>query len=118
VRGLAPSLKRVVLVFSVAGLVPLRSHPRFSAGQAGLASITRALAMETGGSGVAVNAVAVGALDEAGTNLLSHTAVRRPARLSEIVAAILFLADPDNTYTTGHIATVDGGFAAGYARNF
>lgn len=118
VRAFASSLKRVVFVFSVAGLVPLRSHPRFSAEQAGLVSTTRTLAMECGAAGLAVNAVAVGAFDEVGANLLTHAAVKRPARLSEIVAAVLFLADPDNTYTTGHVATVDGGFAAGYARNF
>ena len=53
-----------------------------------------------------------------GANLLSHTALKRPARLDEIVAAVLFLADPENTYTTGHVVNVDGGFAAGYARNF
>jgi len=118
VRGLAPSLKRVVFVLSVAGLVALRACPRFSAGQASLVSVTRALAMESGAGGVSVNAVAVGAFDEVGVSLLSHTAIKRPARLAEIVAAILFLADPDNTYTTGHVTTVDGGFTAGYARNF
>ena len=41
--------------------------------------------------------------------LLSHTAVKRPARIDEILAAVLFLADPDNTYMTGHTLNVDGG---------
>ena len=49
---------------------------------------------------------------------LSHTGVKRPAALSEIVAAVLFLADPDNSYMTGHTLNIDGGWAAGYARNF
>jgi NAD(P)-dependent dehydrogenase (short-subunit alcohol dehydrogenase family) len=121
VRAFAPDVRRVVSVISVAGVVPLRANPVFSAGQASLASMTRALAMELGGAGISVNAVAVGAVGEAvaaGANLMTHTALKRPARLSEIVAAVLFLADPDNTYTTGHVAIVDGGFAAGYARNF
>ena len=65
--------------------------------------------------------MALGALDPEdgqapiGGNLLSHTALKRPARLTEIVSAVLFLADPENTYTTGHIVNVDGGFAAAEA---
>lgn len=122
VRALAPSLRRVVIVMSVAGLVPLRTNPGFSLEQANLATMTRLLALKWGRAGVSVNAVALGALagDDGpiSGNLLSHTALRRPARLDEIVAAVLFLADPENTYTTGHVVNVDGGFAAGYARNF
>lgn len=122
VRAFAPALRRVVIVMSVAGLVPLRTNPRFSAEQASLATMTRLLAMKWGRAGISVNAVALGALEDGdapvGANLLSHTALKRPARLAEIVAAVLFLADPENTYTTGHVVAVDGGFAAGYARDF
>ena len=38
--------------------------------------------------------------------------------LEEIIAAVLFAADPDNGYMTGHTLTVDGGWAIGYARDF
>jgi enoyl-ACP reductase-like protein len=121
IRQLAPQLKRVVLLFSSAGLVPVKGFAEFSAGQAGLASISRTLAMEFGPE-VCVSAVAVGAYDTPGEvrtpRFLSHAAVKRPARLSEIVAAVLFLADPGNAYMTGHTLNVDGGWAAGYARNF
>lgn len=121
-RRLAPGLSRVVNVFSCAGLVPIRGLAHFSAAQAGLASLTRTLAMELGPR-IAVNAVATGAYADAGTivsgsRLLSHAALHRPATLAEITAAALFLADPDNGYMTGHTLAVDGGWAAGYARNF
>jgi NAD(P)-dependent dehydrogenase (short-subunit alcohol dehydrogenase family) len=120
-KQFAPATKRIVNVFSAAGLVPVKGLPEFSAGQAGIASLTRTLAMEFGPR-TFVNAVAVGAYEAGGVlhgpRLLSHTAVKRPARIDEIVAAVLFLADPDNTYMTGHTLTVDGGWAAGYARNF
>ena len=38
--------------------------------------------------------------------------------VEEIAQGALFLADPDNTYVTGHILVVDGGWTAGYVRNF
>jgi NAD(P)-dependent dehydrogenase (short-subunit alcohol dehydrogenase family) len=114
-------VKRVVLVFSAAGLVPVKEFAEFSADQAGLASLTRTLAMELGPS-VVVNAVSVGAYDAGKyvrtARFLTHTGSKRAARMSEITAAVLFLADPDNGYMTGHVLNVDGGWAVGYARNF
>ena len=62
IRQLAPRLKRVVMVFSSAGLFPVKGLAEFSADQAGLASLTRTLAMDLGPS-VVVNAVSVGAYD-------------------------------------------------------
>ena len=122
IRLLAPRLKRVVIVYSSAGLFPVKGLADFSADQAGLASLVRTLAMDLGPS-VLVNAVSVGAYDAGDADVrtprfLSHTGVKRPAALSEIVAAVLFLADPDNSYMTGHTLNIDGGWAAVYARNF
>ncbi|MEQ1951168.1 SDR family oxidoreductase [Mesorhizobium yinganensis] len=121
IRHSAPRLKRVVLVFSAAGQVPVKGFADFSADQAGLASLTRTLGMELGPS-VMVNAVAVGAYEADGDvrtqRFLTHTGVKRAATLNEIVSAVLFLADPDNAYMTGHTLNVDGGWAIGYARNF
>ena len=37
---------------------------------------------------------------------------------AEAVAAALFFCDPLNSYTTGQMLGVDGGWAAGYGRNF
>lgn len=122
IRLLAPRLKRVVIVYSTAGLFPVKGLADFSADQAGLASLTRTLAMDLAPS-VLVNAVSVGAYDAGDADVrtprfLTHTGVKRPAALSEIAAAVLFLADPDNSYMTGHTLNIDGGWAAGYARNF
>jgi NAD(P)-dependent dehydrogenase (short-subunit alcohol dehydrogenase family) len=121
VRALAPQVKRVVNVFSAAGLVPVKGFAEFSADQAGLASLTRTLAMELGPE-VVVNAVSVGAYEAYGdvrtARFLTHAGVKRPATLDEIAAAVLFLADPDNGYMTGHTLNVDGGWAVGYARSF
>jgi NAD(P)-dependent dehydrogenase (short-subunit alcohol dehydrogenase family) len=122
IRHSATRVRRVVNVVSAAGLVPLRGAATFSAAQAGLVALTRTLAMELAPA-VAVNGVAVGAFSigenaPQAARLVSHTALKRPAHVTEIAAAVLFLADPANTYMTGHTLNVDGGWAAGYARNF
>jgi NAD(P)-dependent dehydrogenase (short-subunit alcohol dehydrogenase family) len=110
---------RIVNVASAFGLVAVRGESDASAAAASIFSLTRALALELGGRGVRVNALAVGARGEAKTErLLSHVPLARAATLDEIAAAMLFLVDPDNSYTTGHVLAVDGGWTAGYARNF
>ena len=50
--------------------------------------------------------------------MIAHIPLGRPAESREIAVAALFLADPDNSYMNGHILTVDGGWTAGYAREF
>jgi NAD(P)-dependent dehydrogenase (short-subunit alcohol dehydrogenase family) len=82
----------------------------------------RTLAMEFGPK-VLVNAVGFGLIESetvvSGDNaMLSHTAVARPGTVAEAVAAVLFLCDPMNSYTTGQMLVVDGGWSAGYGRNF
>jgi NAD(P)-dependent dehydrogenase (short-subunit alcohol dehydrogenase family) len=52
------------------------------------------------------------------TRLLSHIPLGRPAKPAEIAHAALFLAAPDSAYITGHVLTVDGGWTAGYSRDF
>ncbi len=116
-RAFAPFASRVINVISVAGLVPVLGAVALSAHHAGLASLTRALAMELAPN-VLVNALAVGALGQDGERLLSHSPLKRAAEPAEVGTALLFLAAPRNTYTTGHVMAVDGGWSIGYARNF
>ena len=111
----------VFLVSAIAGM-PMRRHPNFSIENAAILAGMRALAMEFGPK-VLVNAVGLGAVhnghllsgDEA---MLSHTPVGRSGTIEEAVAAVLFFCDPLNTYTTGQMLSVDGGWTAGYGRNF
>ncbi len=51
-------------------------------------------------------------------SMLAHVPLARRGTPEEIACATLFLAAPDNTYTNGHILVVDGGWTAGYARDF
>jgi hypothetical protein len=107
-RAWAPRVSRIVHVISAAGLVPLRGDAEGSARQAALASLTRALAMELGPDTL-VNAVAAGCEPR----MASHAALGRAGTAEEIARATLFLADPANSYTTGHVMAVDGGWSIG-----
>lgn len=119
IRALAPTLQRAVIVMSAAALVPVRGLAAFSAAQSTLERLTRSLAMEEGPR-LRVNGVAVGPLEgnDESRRMIGHSALGRAARLGEVSAAVLFLLDPANGYMTGHTLAVDGGWAAGYARNF
>ena len=113
---------RIVFLLSATAGMPMRRHPRFSMDSASILAGMRTLALEFGPK-VLVNAVGVGAVaDETMVSgdkaMLSHTPVGRPGRIEEAVAAVLFFCDPLNTYTTGQMLCVDGGWMAGYGRNF
>jgi NAD(P)-dependent dehydrogenase (short-subunit alcohol dehydrogenase family) len=125
---------RLINVASIAGLVPLRLQCAYVAAKAGVVNLTRAMALELGPYGILVNAIAPGSTLTEGTRrlfydqgglfhesvkqMLSHVPLGRPAEPDEVAVAALFLADPENSYTNGHILTVDGGWTAGYAREF
>ncbi len=125
---------RIINIASIAGLVPLRLQCAFTAAKAGVVNLTRAMALELGPHGILVNGVAPGSTLTEGTRrlfygedgsfrhavqrMLDHVPLGRPAEVEEIAVAALFLADPQNSYTHGHILTVDGGWTAGYARDF
>lgn len=131
---LAQGAGRIINIASVVGLVPLRLQCAFAAAKAGVVNLTRAMAIELGGRGVLVNGIAPGSIMTESTRrlfygedgqfnakvrqLLDHIPLGRPGTPEEIASAALFLADPDNGYTNGHILTVDGGWTAGYMREF
>jgi NAD(P)-dependent dehydrogenase (short-subunit alcohol dehydrogenase family) len=119
-RGMAEG-GRVVMVVSALGLVGAREEAAKSVRAAGLLALNRVLAMEFAPRRIAVNAAAVGPLageEGISARMVSHTPLKRGARNEEIVAAVLFLADPENSYMTGHVLAVDGGWTAGFARDF
>ncbi len=113
---------RIVFLLSATAGMPMRRHPRFSMDNASILAGMRTLAMEFGPK-VRVNAVGVGAIEDetmvsGDKAMLSHTPVGRAGSIEEAVAAVLFFCDPLNTYTTGQMLGVDGGWTAGYGRNF
>lgn len=125
---------RIVNISSIAGLVPLRLQSGYVAAKAGVANLTRSMALELGPQGILVNAVAPGSTLTRGTealfygadgtytenaaSLLAHIPLGRPGKTTEIAAAVLFLVSPDASYINGTILTVDGGWTAGYTRDW
>ena len=125
---------RIINIASIAGLVPLRLQCSYVAAKAGVVNLTRAMALELGPRGVLVNGIAPGSTLTEGTRklfygedglfkdsvkqMLAHVPLGRPAEPEEIAHAALFLAAPESSYINGHILTVDGGWTAGYTRDF
>ena len=125
---------RIINIASIAGLVPLRLQCAFVAAKAGVVNLTKAMALELGPHGILVNGIAPGSTLTDGTRqlfyggdglfkanvqrMLDHVPLGRPATVDEIAVAALFLAAPANSYMTGHVLTVDGGWTAGYTRDF
>lgn len=125
---------RIINIASIAGLVPLRLQSAFVAAKAAVVNLTKSMALELGPSGILVNGIAPGSTLTEGTKqlfysaegtfnarvqeMLDHVPLGRPGTTDEIAVAALFLADPDNSYMNGHILVVDGGWIAGYHRQF
>ncbi len=100
------------------GLFP---NPAYQASKGGLVNLTRALAVEWAPLGIRVNAVAPTYVETALTRdlladpvamgrVLDATPLRRLATGDEVASAVLFLAGPASSMTTGHTLPVDGGF--------
>lgn len=125
---------RIINIASICGLIPLRLQSPFVAAKAGVINLTKSMALELGAEGILVNAVAPGSILTEGTKalfygedgkfsdavekMLAHIPLGRPGTSQEIAHAVLFLAAPESSYVNGAVLTVDGGWTAGYAREF
>ena len=114
---------RIVNIASLNSFVALNEVAAYAASKAGVASLTRSLAVEWSKKGLTVNAIAPGVfrtelnaqlLDSTprGQELLMRTPMGRFGKTEEVVGAAIFLASDAASFVTGQTLVVDGGFLA------
>ena len=110
----------IVNIGSINGLIGMGGSALYSATKATIHSLTKSWADEYGPAGVRVNTVAPGpSLTERNADiaellapLLARIPSRRASTLSEVAAAVVFLASDDASGINGATLSVDGGWSA------
>jgi NAD(P)-dependent dehydrogenase (short-subunit alcohol dehydrogenase family) len=114
---------RIINIASLNSFVALSEVAAYAASKAGVASLTRSLAVEWSKNGVLVNAIAPGVFRTAlnaqlldstprGKELLMRTPMGRFGKTEEVVGAAVYLASEAASFVTGQVLVVDGGYLA------
>lgn len=118
----------IVNVASVAGVVAAPMLAVYAAAKHGVVGLTKSAAIEYARRGVRVNALcpsfartpmATDFLDRAGkdraaaeASMVQAIPMRRLAEVEEVIAGMIYLADPASSFVTGQTLQVDGGLSA------
>ena len=118
----------IVNVASVAGVVAAPMLAVYAAAKHGVVGLTKSAAIEYARRGVRVNALcpsfartpmATDFLDKAGKDreaaeaaMVQAIPMRRLAEVEEVMAGLIYLADPASSFVTGQTLQVDGGLSA------
>lgn len=121
-RAMLPTGGSIILVSSVAARVGLANHEAIAAAKAGIIGLTLAAAASYAERGIRVNCVAPGLVRTPLTarltaneaSLKASAAMHPVGRIgepSDVAAAMAWLLDPKQSWTTGQVIGIDGGLA-------
>jgi 3-oxoacyl-(acyl-carrier-protein) reductase len=126
-RAVRPMIRnrfgRIIFISSVVGLLGSAGQVNYAASKAGLVGMARSLAREVGSRGVTANVVAPGFIETDLTADLAEDLVKgyqqqipvgRLGHVSDVTAAVEFLASDAAGYITGAQIPVDGGLGMGH----
>jgi 3-oxoacyl-[acyl-carrier protein] reductase len=126
-RAIRPMIRqrfgRIIFISSVAGLLGSAGQVNYAASKSGLLGLARSLAREVGSRGITANVVAPGFVETDMTADLSDDLVAsykkqipigRLGHVSDVTAAVEFLAGDQAGYITGAQIPVDGGLGMGH----
>ena len=105
---------------SIAGLLGFAGMGVYTASKHAVVGLTRNIALEYAQQGIRANAIAPGPIEtemydrfatpEVAEQIKAMVPMGRVGTPEEIASGVLWLADPANSYTTGQVIAVDGGF--------
>ena len=116
---------RIINISSQLAIIAGENRAAYCASKAGLANLTRVLALEWCHYGITVNAIGPGPTETPGllaadtrssaeldADLRVNMPLGRRMTPEELVGAAVYLASPSAAATTGHLLIVDGGWTA------
>ncbi len=109
---------RIINISSIIGERGNFGQANYAAAKSGMFGLTMSLALETASKGITVNSVAPGFIStdmlagmppEVLERVVSQIPVGRLGEPDEVARVVEFLADPESSYITGQVYSINGG---------